>query len=201
MPSDPSVTIRRARQDDIDALAALWEAFLQEQTSLDDRIGPADDALARWRNDVPVWLDDAAYHLVVAASADGLLGFVAAHRWTPPPIYRADAEVYLTELYVAPDARERGIGTALVQSVQAWAHALDADRIRLQVLTANDDGKAFWDARAATPLSETRTLPPAPHPSAPDDAPHSTTDAARPTKEQETSSPLGFQWNKPSRPS
>lgn len=165
--------VRRAAKRDADAVAPLWRALLDEQAAADARLAVADDALTRWHNDFPLWLDDGTRLVLVAtdaaddASAEdagvegagaAVVGFAMAHRTAPPPIYAPAAEVFLDELYVAPDARRRGLGTQLVAAVRAWADDLAADRLRLRVLTANAAGQAFWEAQGAAPFSTTRTL-------------------------------------------
>jgi GNAT superfamily N-acetyltransferase len=161
--------VRRATKRDAAQVAPLWRALLDEQAAADARLAVADDALDRWHNDFPLWLDDGTRLVLVATDADAageedaagdapVVGFAMAHRTAPAPIYAPASEVFLDELYVAPDARRRGLGTQLVAAVRAWADDLAADRLRLRVLTANAAGQAFWEAQRATPFSTTRTL-------------------------------------------
>ena len=160
--------VRRARKADQERLGRLWMNLLEEQAALDDRFAVAGDALERWRNDYRVWLADETHRLFVAerkgARPEGgerqstLVGFAAAHRRGVPPIYEAAAEVYLSELYVHPDARRQGVGTRLAQAVREWAAALRADRIRLGVLAANETARLFWAQQQAMPLTHTLTI-------------------------------------------
>jgi GNAT superfamily N-acetyltransferase len=115
-----SFTVRRAKQSDHDALGALWMAFMSEQAGLDDRLAVADDARERWDNDFSVWLNDERQATFVAEVDDALRGFATAHQWGPPPIYEDAVEVYLDELYVAPEARRSGLGEKLVAAVRTW---------------------------------------------------------------------------------
>jgi GNAT superfamily N-acetyltransferase len=151
--------VRRAQPADQDAVGALWKQFLDEQAEQDDRMGVAEDALERWHNDFPVWLEDETARIYVAEDGDeGLAGFVTARRWGPPPIYAESSEVYLDELFVRPEARRQGMGTQLVHAVRDWADQLGAARIRLRVLTSNQSGRAFWAAQDAIPMSMTFTI-------------------------------------------
>jgi GNAT superfamily N-acetyltransferase len=166
----PDVTIRRARTADAERLADLWLALLRTQAEQDDRIDVSDDAAERWHNDFPVWLDDETRRIFVAEldTAEGREGevcaFASAHRWGPPPIYAESEEVYLDEIYVAPDAQRQGIGGQLVDAVREWAEGLGAQRVRAQVLASNDAGNAFWDAQDAAPLTITRAIECSPEP-------------------------------------
>ena len=66
--------------------------------------------------------------------------------------------MYLDELYVRPDDRRGGIGTQLVDAVSDWTDRIGARRIRLNVLSANEEARAFWAAQDAVPLNLTFTI-------------------------------------------
>ena len=150
--------VRRAQPEDQAPVGDLWVRLLDEQDELEDRFGLADDARERWDNDFSLWLDDETYRVYVAERDDEIVGFATAHRWGPPPIYEESSEVYLDELYVRPDDRRGGIGTQLVDAVSDWTDRIGARRIRLNVLSANEDARAFWAAQDAVPLNLTFTI-------------------------------------------
>lgn len=151
--------VRRAQPADQEAVGTLWQHLLDEQSDLDDRMGAAEDALERWNNDFPVWLEDETARIYVAEDEEGgVAGFATARRWGPPPIYEESSEVYLDELYVRPEARRSGYGTQLVHAVRHWSDQIGARRIRLRVLTSNHAGRSFWAAQDAIPLSMTFTI-------------------------------------------
>jgi GNAT superfamily N-acetyltransferase len=160
--------VRRAQMADQEAVGALWHQLLTEQADHDDRMGVAEDALDRWQNDFPVWLEDETARIYVAEDGEGaVVGFVTARRWGPAPIYEESSEVYLDELFVRPERRRDGFGTQLVNAVRDWADEVGAQRVRLRVLTANQAGRAFWAAQDAIPMSMTFTI----EGTEPDDAP------------------------------
>jgi len=84
-----------------------------------------------------------------------VVGFATAHRWGPPPIYAESSEVFIDELYVRPDDRRQGLGSQLVQAVRDWTGRIGAQRLRLNVLAANEEARAFWAAQEARPLTVT----------------------------------------------
>lgn len=136
----------------------LWLGLMREHAALEPRFGVADDALHRWQNDFPYWLADDDRRLFVAEAGGELVGFATAQRWSPPPIYRASDEVYLDELYVLPAARGQGLGRQLLGAVRAWAETVGAGRLRLGVLAANAEGRAFWERQQARVLSLVYTI-------------------------------------------
>ncbi len=148
--------LRRARKEDQQQIGALWLRLLDEHAAMDPRFGVAGDALERWSNDFEYWLADEQSRVFVAEQEGGLVGFVTACLWEPPPLYAASEEVYINELYVV--LRGQGVGRRLVEAVKAWAETLPVKRLRIGVLAANTEGRAFWERQHAQPLSLTLTI-------------------------------------------
>lgn len=153
------IIVRPASWRDAAAVEGLWCRLLEEQAALEPRFAPADDARRRWRNDFMLWVRDRIYCIYVADREGELIGFISAHQWSPPPIYRQELEVYIDELYVLPNYRRLGIGSRLVAAVRAWAAQLGAQRLRLGVLAANQEGLRFWTQQHAQPFAVTLTIP------------------------------------------
>jgi len=151
--------VRQVQAADQEVVGDLWSELLSLQAEFDDRVGVADDARERWENDFPMWLEDETARLYVAEDEDEtVVGFASARQWGPAPIYEETPEVYLDELYVRPEKRREGYGTQLVHAVRNWSEQVGARRVRLRVLTSNADGRAFWAAQDAIPLSMTFTI-------------------------------------------
>lgn len=128
--------VRPARDEDGEELAALVGGVFAEYPGcvLDPEGLDAD--LFTW-----------ASHLAASGGAgwvvrDGGGALVAcvgvAHASTP-------AAVELKRLYVHADARRRGLGTALVQRVEAWAVAHGAGRVELWSDTRFDDAHRLYE--------------------------------------------------------
>ena len=101
--------------------------------------------------EAPVWSDDDLARIVKAPSAgerrirrgwvaeeesqSGMAGFVVANALSIPG---APAECELEFVFVAPQAREQGIGRRLVRIVSEWAADLGAEEIRLELRASNN---------------------------------------------------------------
>jgi GNAT superfamily N-acetyltransferase len=70
--------------------------------------------------------------------------------WTQPGLY-------LEDLYVEPEHRQQGIGTALLAGVAAIAVARGCARLEWAVLRWNAPAVALYDALGAEPLDEWQT--------------------------------------------
>lgn len=178
-------SIRPATTADREALIALWQAFMREQSAHDDRLPLADDAAERWQHDLPMWLDDDTVQIRVAEHNDEVVGFVRAHRTGPPPVYADCAEVYIDEVFVHDAHRRQGAATVLIDAIANWAARVQADRLRLSTVAANDAATAFWHNYGAAPLATIWTAP--------------VESESAPEKEgsdvNEGSAKIGFDWN------
>jgi GNAT superfamily N-acetyltransferase len=113
--------IRRASPADAGAISGVFVAARDEMTYLpriDDETRPKLGGwfLDRW----PTWV----------AEMDGrIVGFVCLDG------------VGVAQLYVAPDAQNRGIGTALLEQAKSES----PDRLELWVFQANDGARRFYE--------------------------------------------------------
>jgi ribosomal protein S18 acetylase RimI-like enzyme len=116
--TDPRPTI--ARVEDAEQVAALLDAFNRE---FDD---PTPGVEVLERRVAEFIRDDTATFVVT----DGLA--VAQLRFRPS-VWSGALDVYLEELYVAPDARGRGHGRALLEAAMAYARTRGATCMEIAV--------------------------------------------------------------------
>lgn len=67
---------------------------------------------------------------------------------------------YLISMWVAPEARRHGIGSALVDAVVHWARSRGWRRLLLDVTEGNGPAIALYRREGFVPNGETSTLPP-----------------------------------------
>ncbi len=80
---------------------------------------------------------------VILAELDGrVCGFVCVQVWMQVCYVTPTAEV--TELYVEPNARRRGVARALMQRAEAMAHDVGADVIRVATGFHNDEAQQLY---------------------------------------------------------
>jgi ribosomal protein S18 acetylase RimI-like enzyme len=148
-------TIRPAEPRDLPSLHALWKAFMAEQAQLDARATPSDDASERGRTTLRDAVGSKQAIVLVAEQKGAVVGFVAGHTSAPSPVYAGGVEAYLTELYIAPDARRQGLATQLMERAVAWARERGLTRVRYDVLAANHASRATWKQAGIDPISLT----------------------------------------------
>jgi GNAT superfamily N-acetyltransferase len=110
----PDHTIRAARGDDFDGVAALLEALGRPTLGDETR----EDARAVYRMQV---LDPNTHHMVVESPTGELVGFCSLHYRTR--LNHTTEEAWIPDLYVAEHARNRGIGRGLLEEAERRAIA------------------------------------------------------------------------------
>lgn len=127
------MTIRPATADDLRLLERLWREFETEVPEPPHRKQQAESELA----ELPGYLEDGALALV--AELDGAPAGYALAR------LESSRVCYLSDVFVRPAARRRGLAKALLASVVEWGAAQGADVLTLEVSSANTDARAMYD--------------------------------------------------------
>jgi len=138
--------LRRASTRDVECVARLWIALTEHHARTDryyallPGAGPEIERLllASLRDaDTAVWLAD----------DDGTaVGLCSVRIDVAPPIHEEVERAEITDLWVAPESRRRGLGRELVETALAWARERDVARVEIRVATGNPEGQAFWRA-------------------------------------------------------
>lgn len=158
----PPPTLRAATAADLDALVALNGAVQRVHCAL----YPGDFKPAADPGAVRAFLAVRLDAIAVAASEGAVLGYV----WFEPivrpetPFARSVIRLYVHHIAVAPEARRRGIGTALLAHVEALAAEKGCGEVALDAWDANHAALAFfrrqafaaYDIRLRKPLAPRR---------------------------------------------
>jgi len=141
--------IRRAGPRDLEVVTGLWLTLGQHHAALDPAFGVRNDdqGRAEAREIVRRLLRDPDAALLLQEDEDGRargLAIVRAAR--APGVALEDERAEISDLWVDPDARRRGIGRALAEASLAWVRQRGVERVTVRVAVANAEGQAFWRA-------------------------------------------------------
>ena len=141
-PNDNSQpTIERATQADIDAVAELWVRLARDQRRHGSFVR-ADANRATMRETLAAHqVNDG---LLVARVGDAVVGFASFS------IERGSLELdatrgHLSNIYVEPAYRERGIGTALLEAVEDELADRGVEVVILEVMAQNEAARRFYE--------------------------------------------------------
>lgn len=134
--------IRPATEADLPSLATVMDEENLHYEGADAM--STDDVLPKLKR----WFSgNSDTHLLVAVDGQRVLGFV-----TLVPLFPAgnlNVSLFIKDLYVAADARGRGIGAALMRRSAAEARRLGAARLELTVDDNNPRAKALYERLGA----------------------------------------------------
>jgi GNAT superfamily N-acetyltransferase len=129
--------IRRAGASDLDALLPLVDAFQREEG-----YATGDAAL---RDTVRALLTDAQLgRVLLAREPNGAIGYAALCFGFSIEFRGRDA--FVDEIYVAPEARGRGLGRALLRALEAEASTCGVRQLHLEVERGNAGARELYVA-------------------------------------------------------
>lgn len=139
---------RRAGPEEAATVAALLDEFQQEFGSP----SPGREELAdRLRE---LLAGDATVALLVGEPAVGFaLMTLRPSVWYPGPVG------YLDELYVAPDRRNRGLGSVLLSAAEEVVRARGGELLEINVDAVDHDTRRFYERHGYTNIDQGQTEP------------------------------------------
>jgi GNAT superfamily N-acetyltransferase len=135
------MNVRPYETADREPVLALAERLLIGMAAWNDVEGSS-AAVHRWVRQSLDGRDD-DHVVLVAATDDGVLGFVTAAR---SPHFTGREEAHVGELVVAESAERSGAGRALMHAVEVWAAERSLTRVSLETGAANVGARRFYAA-------------------------------------------------------
>ena len=151
-----ALTIQRIGLGEVDRLAPLWESLRRHHVSIVPELAqqpPARSWEIRRALYDQVLSDSDAFALVaVQEGVDVGYALVALHDGPDDTWVTGDRIAEVETLAVIPEARGRGVGTALLDRVDAELDALGVRDLRLAVVPTNVDAVRFYERRGLVPF-------------------------------------------------
>lgn len=142
-----SIVIRAATEDDLNAVAKLWEELIQYHNRLDRRFWrQAKDGRAQFRDWMAQTLGSKDRVLLVAEISNRVVGFTHGMLKSSPPPMKPRRSGFITDMAVTQAHRHSGVGRRLMTAVEEWFRRHGADEITLTAAVRNKSGLAFWEA-------------------------------------------------------
>jgi GNAT superfamily N-acetyltransferase len=140
--------IRKAEEKDIYALSKLHQTFIQEHAQLYDRIfyAVSRQATKQWAQWAKKMLQTKSIGLFIAEEKDEIIGYVSGWIEERPPIYSLKKTGYLSNLFIIPQERKKGIGSNLHEALLGWFKKKKVTYIELTVHAQAAPAYAAWSA-------------------------------------------------------
>jgi GNAT superfamily N-acetyltransferase len=148
--------VRRIAKDDAALLKRVRLAALEEAPSAFGSTHAAESNRpdAEWEQRAAAGSEGSDRTTFVAAVDNEVVGLVGGYREEP-----SSATVELVSMWVAPHARKRGVGAALVDAVIGWAAATNATTIGLWVTRGNTPAERLYNSKGFVTTGEIQPLP------------------------------------------
>ena len=144
------ITIEKLDPDDIDLVAPLWRALLDHVAELPDAIVPIRPFEQSWpieRREMLETLAGDAFVLVARRDGD-VAGYAFVAVEGPDPVwYTGDSRAELRHISVADGARGNGVGSALLDAMDAELERRGVEDVEIGVDTANRDAVRLYERR------------------------------------------------------
>ncbi|MFA9415531.1 N-acetyltransferase family protein [Natrinema sp. HArc-T2] len=139
-PNNPQPTIELATRDDLETVTDLWVQLARDQRRHDSAVR-ADSNRDTMRETLAAYqINDG---LLVARLAGEIVGFASV------TLERGSLELdstrgLLSNIYVEPAFRDRGIGAALLEAAEEATAERGADEVLLEVMADNEAARRFY---------------------------------------------------------
>ncbi|WP_372451790.1 GNAT family N-acetyltransferase [Catellatospora tritici] len=156
MSSSADLTIRLAGAEVVDALEPLWIGLHEHHRTVAPHLAMYDDARSwQLRRELYLrWIAEPGSFVLLALDGDKPVGYAFVHVFDGPDDswVSGDRMAELETLSVAPAYRGRGLGTRLLDAVDARLDELGIGDLYIGVLATNLAAQRVYERRGLRPL-------------------------------------------------
>jgi GNAT superfamily N-acetyltransferase len=151
--------IRRATEADLETLTDLWMRMMEEHAAFEPRLRLAPAARPAYHCYLQLHCRAPRSLVVLAEEPDGeIRGFCCAYVCQNLTMFLPAELGYVSDLYLAPEARGQGRGREIVGTVVDWFRGQGVSSVQLQVYRANAAGHEFWKTMGFEPYFDRMNL-------------------------------------------
>ncbi len=136
------MNIRPAAEADIPTLARMAVEFEEYLISIDDTLQDKPPEVSTVENILRKGFGHEYHYFIVAEEGGQIIGF--ADMWAYPEYQHAGISGYLHNIYISPDHRGKGIGSAMVDDIIAECKRRECIAIHIPVLPKNTEAIEFY---------------------------------------------------------
>jgi ribosomal protein S18 acetylase RimI-like enzyme len=148
------VSIRRAEKADVGEAVDLVVRLKKLNNEFDPLLGVTPDAKARAEAYVSESLESPKALLMVATENGKVIGVIRGEV-RERLFYEPRAEGYITEMYVLPEHRRKGLGEQMLDRISTQLVKRGAEMILADLPSRNEIGVSFYAKKGFRRLSET----------------------------------------------
>ena len=138
--------IRRADKRDISQIIENWKQLMSLHTDLWAKFYRMKaDAEKIYLKFLKKQMKSRKAAVFVAGSHGCVIAHIMAEITRVPPIFKIDKQCYIYEIFVKKEFRKRGIGAALIKTVEEWAKRRKIKQTALNVDVKNRNARELYE--------------------------------------------------------
>lgn len=146
--------IREARSADREQIGVLWLQLMQHHHSLDTRFNIASDGVEKYVRHTHEMIRSRNARVLVAedVGTGEIIAYLMGEIQTRPVISIPGVYGFVSDVFVLPEWRKGGVGSALFTEMKRWFVEKKAIAVELYISESNPEAAAFWQAMGMTPF-------------------------------------------------
>jgi ribosomal protein S18 acetylase RimI-like enzyme len=146
------ITIRDAREDDLEGVDDLWEQLAKHHEGLSDKFSLALDSKKRWSKYLREKFAEISTKLIVAEEEGEMVAFMLCLLEPNTPVYKERKIGVISDVYVKQERRRKGLAKKMLDVAAAWFLKNKVRTVRLNVAADNLEARAAWRMIGFEPL-------------------------------------------------
>ena len=157
--NNPSLVVRHARLDDLQAIVEMRLALLREYGDHPLYANLRSDARDRALELFRAQLLSPSETMLLAERCGDIVGLMRCVESPSSPLLFPDRFCYVSSVYVRPAERRQGILRALLSAAESWCAAQGITEMRLHSATSSSEAASAWDALGFEVVEHVRRRP------------------------------------------
>jgi GNAT superfamily N-acetyltransferase len=142
------VTVRRAAEEDFEALEDLRRDFLEHHRQFHlESTNITDNPEEVFRSEIRENIEDKNKLALVAEEDGEVVGFLFASIESNLEIFKREYVGEIDKLLVRDDSRGRGIGEGMEEEAEKWFRRRDVDLVKTRIINGNSSAEKFWESK------------------------------------------------------
>ncbi len=130
--------IRPLKADEVDKLMVLWKAFVNDPSASDGLILTHEENARRMVEFVKKVIAEDPNQILIAEEGGSLVGYLLFQKQAKLALETSRHWGHISDLYVAPDHRGRGVGADLLRTCLEYLRSAGVSHVWLNVWAQNE---------------------------------------------------------------
>ncbi len=152
------ITIRDAREDDLDGVSDLWEQLAGHHEMLSEDFALTSDSKRKWSKYLRDRFREISTKLIVAEEDGQIVAFMLCLLQPNYPIFKDKKIGVISDVYVKQERRRKGLAKKMLDVAVAWFKKNKVRTVRLNVAAANLEARAAWRMLGFDPFMIAKNL-------------------------------------------